>query len=123
MNVLLWILQAALAFLYLSGGYYKAFKFDELANQWVALSRGGWAALGVFEMLCAVLLIVPAAARWMPALTPLAAAALALETVALSVLFARHSLEVAVANPLVWTVPMALLVTLVAYGRFALLSG
>jgi hypothetical protein len=33
MNVLLWVLQVALAFLYLAGGSYKAFKFDALANQ------------------------------------------------------------------------------------------
>src|SRR5689334_5152321 len=33
MNVLLWILQVALALVYLAGGSYKVFKFDELANQ------------------------------------------------------------------------------------------
>ena len=80
MNVLLWVLQVALALLYLAGGAYKTFMFDELATQMRALPRGGWAALGVLEMLCAVLLVVPAAAKWMPVLTPLAAAALALET-------------------------------------------
>ena len=55
------LIQAALAFLYFAGGYFKAFKFDELASQFTALSRGGWRALGVLEMLGAVLLIVPAA--------------------------------------------------------------
>ncbi len=44
--------------------------------QTAALSRGGWGSLGVFEMLCAILLIVPAAARWTSVLTPLAALAL-----------------------------------------------
>jgi hypothetical protein len=44
MNVLLWILQAALAFLYFAGGYFKAFKFDELASQFTALSRGALSA-------------------------------------------------------------------------------
>jgi hypothetical protein len=33
MNVLLWVLQGVLAFLYLAGGYFKALKFDELAGQ------------------------------------------------------------------------------------------
>ena len=32
MNVLLWVLQVALALLYLAGGSYKVFKFDELAT-------------------------------------------------------------------------------------------
>jgi hypothetical protein len=119
MNVLLWVFQGALALFYLSGGYYKAFMFDELAKQMAALSRGAWGALGVLEMLGAILLVVPAAARWAPVLTPVAAAALALETLALAVVYARYSLEVAVTNPLVWAVVMGLAAAFVAYGRFA----
>ena len=122
MNVLLWILQAALVLLALGGGAYKVFNFDELAKMPAmgALSRGGWGALGVFEMLCAVLVVVPAAANWMPVLTPLAAAALALESLALAVLYARHSLSPTAANPLVWVVVIALMAAFVAYGRYAL---
>src|SRR5262245_29866632 len=106
MNAVLWVLQLALAFLYLSGGAYKTFKFDELAKQMRALSHGGWRALGVLEMLGAVLLIVPAAATWRPGLTPLAAAVLALETLALAAVYARYSLRLTAANPLVWSVVM-----------------
>ena len=76
--------------------------------------------LGVLEMVCAVLLIVPAAANWMPSLTPTAAAVLALETLVLSALYARISLALAATNPLVWSVVMGLLATFVAYGRYAL---
>jgi len=119
MNVLLWVLQIGLALLYLAGGSYKVFKFDELANQMRALSRGGWRALGVLEMLGAVLLVVPAAAQWIPILTPLAATALALETLALAGLYARYSLKLAATNPLVWAVVMGLLSAFVAYGRYA----
>src|SRR5437899_10678140 len=110
MNVLLWVLQVALALLSLAGGAYKVFSFDALANQpfFGALSRGGWGAIGVFEMLCAVLLVVPAATKWMPVLTPLAAAALVLESLALAVLYARYSLKLTAANPLVWVVAMGL---------------
>ncbi len=121
MNVLLWVLQVALAVLYLAGGSYKAFKFDALANHMRALSRGGWRALGVLEMVGAVLLVVPAAAQWMPVLTPLAAAALALETLALAALYARYSLKLAATNPMVWAVVMGLLAAFVAYGRYALM--
>ena len=120
MNVLLWVLPVALAVLYLAGGAYKTFMFDELASQMGALPRGGWAALGVLEMSCAVLLVLPAAAKWMPVLTPLAAAALALETLALAGLYARYSLQLTAANPLVWAAAMGLLVAFVAYGRYAL---
>jgi hypothetical protein len=122
MNVFLWILQVALALLSLAGGAYKVFSFDAVANQpfFGALPRGGWSAIGVFEMLCAILLVVPAAAKWMPVLTPLAAAALALESLALGGLYARHSLELTAANPLVWVVLMGVIAAFVAYGRFAL---
>lgn len=120
MNVLLWVLQVVLAVLYFAGGAYKVFKFDELANYMRALPRGGWRVLGVLEMVGAVLLIVPAAAKWMPTLTPLAAAALALETLALAVLYAQYSLKLTASNPMVWAVVMGLLAAFVAYGRYAL---
>jgi hypothetical protein len=119
MNVLLWALQVILALLYLAGGAYKTFSFDQLAKQFSAISRGGWRALGVLEMVGAVLLIVPAAVNWMPILTPIAAAVLALETLALAGLYARYSLKLTAENPLVWAVAMALLAAFVAYGRFA----
>jgi DoxX-like family len=120
MNVVLWVLQAVLALLYLSGGAYKVFSFDELANQMSALSRDGWRALGVFEMLGALLLIVPGAAKWKPLMTPAAAAALALETLALAALYASYSQQLAVSNPLLWAAVMGLLAAFVAYGRYAL---
>jgi hypothetical protein len=122
MHVLLWVFQVALALLSFAGGAYKVFMFDELAKVPTtgALSRSGWGALGVFEMLCAILLIVPAAAKWMPVLTPLAAAALALESLALAGLYARYSLKLTATNPLVWVVVMGLMAVFVAYGRYAL---
>ena len=120
MNILLWALQIVLAFLCLAGGAYKAFKFDELASYMRALPRGGWRALGVLEMVCGILLVVPAAANWMPVLTALAAAVLALESAALAALYARYSLKLAATNPLVWSVAMGLVAVFVAYGRYAL---
>jgi hypothetical protein len=122
MNILLWVLQIALALFSLAGGAYKNFQYAELAKTpaAAALSRGSWGAIGVFEMSCAVLLIVPAATKWMPVLTPLAATALALESVALGVLFARYSLKLTAENPLVWVVGMGLVAAFVAYGRYAL---
>jgi uncharacterized membrane protein YphA (DoxX/SURF4 family) len=120
MNIALWILQAALAFLYLSGGAYKLFKFEELANQMQILPHVGWRILGVLEIAGGILLVVPAATKWLPFLTPLAAAVLALETLFISGVYARYSLKLAASNPLVWSAVMALLVGFVAYGRYAL---
>jgi hypothetical protein len=120
MNVILWILQSLLAFFCLAGGAYKIFSFDELAKMpaTASLSQGAWSALGTFEMVCGVLLIVPAAMKWMPVLTPLAAAVLALESLALAMLYARHSLQLTATNPLIWVVIMGVLAVIVAYGRF-----
>ena len=113
MNIFLWVLQIALAFLYVSGGAYKTFKFDALANHMRALPRGGWRALGVLEMAGGVLLVIPA-------VTAVAAAVLAIETLALAAVYARYSLKLAASNPLVWSVVMGLLVLVVAYGRWGL---
>ena len=120
MNVLLWVLQAVLALLYLSGGAYKTFNGDELVKQIGAIPRAGWSVLGVVEIVGALLLIVPAATKWMPVLTPLAATVLALETLALAALYASYSLQIAVTNPMVWALVMGLLAALVAYGRYVL---
>lgn len=120
MNILLWVLQVALAVLYIAGGSYKVFKFDELASYLSALPRGGWRALGVLEMIGGVLLVVPPAVTGMPFLIPLAAAVLALETLGLAGLYARYSRKLTAANPLVWSVVMGLLAAFVAYGRYAL---
>jgi hypothetical protein len=117
MNILLWVLQVVLALLYLAGGGFKAINPHDPAKQIKAIRPATWRALGVFEVVGAVLLIVPAAAKWMLALTPLAAAALALETLALAVVYARYSRKLSAANPLVYAVPMGLMAVLVAYGR------
>jgi hypothetical protein len=119
MNILLWVLQGALALLYLAGGGFKAFNPDDVAQQITALPRAAWRAIGVFELLGAALLIVPAALKWMPALTTFAAVALALETLALALLYARYSLKLAATNPLVYAVPMCLMAIIVAYGRYS----
>ena len=119
MNVLLWVFQIALAFLYIAGGAYKVFKGDTLANYPPGLPRSGWGALGILEMVGGILLVVPAAVTGIPMLTTLAAAGLALESLTLAALFARRSVKLVAANPLVWTAPMGLLAAFVAYGRYA----
>jgi uncharacterized membrane protein YphA (DoxX/SURF4 family) len=122
MNVLLWVCQAVLALFAFSGGAYKLFNFEELAKvpATAALPHAAWSALGVFEIVCAVLLIVPAATRWMPILTPLAAAALVVESLVLATLNAQYSLSLTPTNPLVWVVGMGLVAAFVAYGRFVI---
>jgi hypothetical protein len=121
MNVLLWIIQGALAFTYFAGGFYKMSKPDLLASQVPTIGLGAWRALGLVEVLGAILLIVPAALHWMPSLTPLAAAVLAIETWSLAITFyRRYSLKLTPKNPTLWPVVMGVLVAFVAYGRYVL---
>lgn len=119
MNIVLWILQIALALLYISGGAYKVFKFDAHPNYVRALPRGGWGILGIIEMIGGVLLVVPPAVTGSPVLLPLVAAVLALEALGLAALYARYSLKLVAANPLTWSLAMGLLAVIVAYGRYA----
>lgn len=117
MNAVLWLFQIALALLCLAGGAYKVFAGQRLADAMRALPPDGWRALGALEMVAGVLLVVPAAIRWMPLLTPLAAAVLTLETLGLAAFYASYSLAVSPANPLVWAVLMAAMSAAVAWGR------
>ena len=121
MNIVLWVVQMVVALLAFAGGAYKLFMFDELAKMPAmgVLSRSGWGAIGIFEMACAVLLVVPAMTRSTSYLTPLAAGALALESMALAALYARYSLQLTATNPLVWAVVMAVMAALVASGRYS----
>ena len=120
MKVVLWVVQVALALLAIAGGATKVFKFDSLVSNPAmgALSRSTWGALGWFEMVCAILLILPAVAKWNPILTPLAAGALVVESLALAVIYARYSSALTATNPLVWVVAMAVMAAFVAYERY-----
>jgi hypothetical protein len=82
-----------------------------------ALSHGTWSALGVFEVVCGTLVVVPAVMKWMPMLTPLAAGALVIESLGLAVVYSRYSRALAATNPLLWVVAIALMGVIVAFGR------
>ena len=82
-NIALWIAQGLLALGFLALGFGHTFRFEEFA----ANPRMGWAnavgkrnmrIIGVFEMLGAIGLIVPAVTGILPWLVPLAAAGLGL---------------------------------------------
>ena len=118
MTVFLWILQIVVAFLYVAGGAYKAFNPDELLKGLVPFSRQTWIALGVLEMAGGLLVVVPAAMKWMPGLTPVAAAVLAVETAVLAVIYSQYSREWSVENPMTWAVCMFVLVAIVTYGTY-----
>src|SRR5580692_704854 len=83
MNILLWVVQVLAALLYGASGVMKVFMFDSVSKDvpsFGALPRQAWMALGILELVCVVGLIVPAALRWQPSLTVVAATILAIES-------------------------------------------
>ena len=119
MNILLWALQIAAALLYAASGVMKVFMFDQVSGDvpsFGALPREAWMGLGILELVCAVGLIVPAAFRWKPRLTVLAAIVLAIESLVFIGVHVKYR-EVA---PTVMRGVLGLLMAFIAYGRSVL---
>ena len=119
MNMLLWVLQVLAALVYVASGVMKVFMFDKVSEgvpSFGALSREAWMALGVLELVCAAGLIVPAAFRWKPALTVLAATVLAIESLVFIGVHAKYR-EM---TPIIMSGVLGLLMAFIAYGRMVL---
>ena len=122
MNILLWVLQVLAALVYGASGTMKVFMFDEISGEvpsFGALPREAWMALGILELVCAVGLIVPAAFRWRPALTVVAATVLAVESLVFIGVHAKYG-EIA---SIVMSGALGLLMAFIAYGRARTLGG
>ena len=119
MNILLWVLQVLAALLYGASGVMKVFMFDKISKDvrsFDALPREVWMALGILELVCTVGLIVPAALRWRPGLTVVAAALLAIE----SLVFIWVHVKSREMAPVVMSGVLGLLMAFIAYGRMVL---
>jgi hypothetical protein len=119
MNILLWVLQIALAWLCIAGGAFQIFKIEQLQKNVAsmrALPRGLWAFLGAFGCLAGLGLILPGATNVLPVLTPIAAAAVAAESVLISAFYVYYGDF----SPLIYSVAMAIMAAFISYGRFAL---
>ena len=119
MNILLWVLQVLAALVYGASGVMKVFMFGKVSEgvpSFGALPRGAWMALGILELVCMVGLIVPAAVRWQPALTVVAATVLAIE----SLLFIRVHVKYREKPPIIMSAVLGLLMAFIAYGRMVL---
>jgi uncharacterized membrane protein YphA (DoxX/SURF4 family) len=93
MNILLWVLQVLAALLYGGSGVMKVVMFDKISEGVVSFGaspREVWKTLGILELVCSVGLIVPAALRWQPALTLVAAAVLTMESLVFIWMHAKY---------------------------------
>jgi DoxX-like family len=119
MNIVLWVLQVLAALLYGASGVMKAFMFDTASKgvaSFGALPRKVWMALGILELACVVGLIVPAAFRWQPTLTVVAATVLAVE----SLVFIGVHIKYREIPPIILSGALGLLMAFIAYGRMVL---
>jgi uncharacterized membrane protein YphA (DoxX/SURF4 family) len=119
MNILLWVLQVLAALLYGASGVMKVFMFDKIregVQSFGALPREAWMTLGILELVCAVGLILPAALHWKPALTVLAAAILALE----SLVFVWVHVQYRETPPIIMSGALGLVMAFIAFGRMVL---
>jgi hypothetical protein len=118
-NILLWVLQVLAALLYGASGVMKVFMLDKVSEgvaSFAALPRRAWLALGILELVCTAGLIVPAAFHWHPALTVVAAAVLAIE----SLVFVGVHVKYREITPIIMSAVLGLLMAFIAYGRFIL---
>lgn len=119
MNILLWVVQVALALLCISGGAFQIFKLEELQKGVAAmraLPRGLWFFLGAVGCLAGLGLILPGATNLLPGLTPIAAAAVAAQSVLISALYLRYRDR----SPLPYSVAMVMMAAFICYGRLEL---
>jgi DoxX-like family len=119
MNILLWVLQLILAWLCIAGGIFQIFKIEQLRKNVVsmrALPRGLWAFLGAFGCLAGLGLILPGATNVLPVLTPIAAAAVALESALISAFYIYYGDF----SPLIYSLVMVSVAAFISYGRFVL---
>ena len=115
MNILLWIIQAFLALLFIFSGSMKfVMTVDEMNRQAPVVLPGLFLHfIGVCEFLGGLGLILPTLLRIKPWLTPLAAVGLAIITLGATVITMKGSIAMSIV-PLV----TCLLSIFVAYGRW-----
>lgn len=119
MNVVFWVLQIIAVLLYGASGIMKIFMFDRVTMDvpsFGALPRQVWMALGVLELVCIIGLIVPMAFTWHPALTAVAAAILATE----SLVFIGVHVKYHETASVIMSAALGLAMAFLAYGRFTM---
>ena len=118
MNIALWVLQVLLAFAFGMSGFMKATKpIEELAPMMSFVSvysEGMVRFIGASEVAGALGLLLPAALRILPVLTPVAAGALAV----VMALAAQFHVSHGEADKMAPSIVLGVLCLIVAWGRF-----
>ena len=118
MNILLWILQILLALHTVIGAVWKFSNSEQTVPSLSAIPHGAWLALSLFEILCAVALVLPAVRKSLAVLIPIGAAGVAAEML----LFCGLHLASGAPDysPMIYWFVVAALCGFIAYGRLVL---
>lgn len=116
MNILLWVLQILLALHTAIGAVWKFSNSEQSVPSLSVIPHGLWLALGAFELLFSLALILPAFSRPLAFLVPVAAACIAAEML----LFSALHLYSGDKNygPMIYWLVVAALCAFIAWGRF-----
>jgi hypothetical protein len=97
----------------------KVFLFDKVSADvpsFGAMPRPAWTTLGILELLCSLLLILPDALHYHPTLTVIAAAILSIESLIFIAVHAKYREP----TPIVMSAVLGLLMAFIVYGRLLL---
>jgi hypothetical protein len=117
MNILFWILQILLSLHTLVGAIWKFSNSEQAVPSLKVIPHGVWLAMGVFELLCSLSLILPALNKSWSSLVPIAAACIVAEMLLFT------GLEVYSGDPkyghIIYWMVVAAVCVFIAYGRLA----
>jgi len=118
MNIFLWVLQVILALHTATGAMWKFSNSEQAVPSLNAIPHGVWLAMGVFELLLSLCLILPAFYKPLAILAPVAAACIAVEMLVFSGLhiFSGETNH----GPVIYWLVVAAICAFIAYGRFVL---
>ena len=118
MNIFLWVLQVLLALHTAMGAVWKFSNAEQAVPSLKAIPHGVWMGLSVVELACAVALLLPAVARRLGKLPPVAALFVVAEMlVYTAVHFASGATE---HGQVVYWLVVAAICGFLAYGRLVL---
>lgn len=115
MNIVLWVLQTLLALHTAIGAGWKLFNSEQTVPTLAAIPHAAWMVLIPLELICAIALVIPAAAPSLGWLVPLAAIAIAVEMLVFSGLHLRAGAEDN--GPMYYWLGVAAVCAVIALGR------
>jgi len=120
MNILLWVLQVALALHTLVGAVWK---FSHTAEQTMpslgAIPNRAWLTMAIIEILCGIALLLPALIKSLSIAIPIAALVIAAEMLLFCGVHIASG-NISNVGPMMYWLVVAALCAFIAYGRLVL---